>query len=105
MVRKHLTHRPVDVLEGTDTHPRGRRAGRAHGGAGEQYFQRDIHHKVVVPAQVVKHGWIAFFARRARNAVRAQGIKRDNPRAHRGAEILGSERPEWLVLPLLHVAR
>ena len=48
---------------------------------------------------------IAFRPVERGDTERRERLARDDPRRHRGGEILAEERPQWLVFPTLHVAR
>ena len=108
VMRGHLAHRPVQVLEVARAQPVSRQPLLAHPRAADEHVERHVEGAAQafrVPHEVRQRRRVAFGARGGRHAERLQRIHRHHPGRDRGGEVLREERPQGLVFPRLDVTR
>ena len=107
-MREHLPERPIEIERAAVRECHRGVTGLAHARRPQrrQHGQADTAACAICGiVEIRQRRGIACGARRERRAEGRQRFERHDPRADRAGKILGEERPEWLILPGLHVAR
>src|SRR5665213_520740 len=108
MMRHHLAHRPVHVLECTVAQAQWRHFCLAHLLAQEVDLELDVvpsFRLIGLVVQVIERRGITVWSHVGRSTKRLQRLSRHDERRYVGREALGEEWAEWLVFPGLYIAR